>query len=111
MNINFFELFCIFFTSCAGNHLLSRNNEYLHETQYSIQHSRVEGLSTERGGGRYSPPARPPPKKAKLTKPPKTNLGTFVVQMVVVFVFKDTPRSIPATHVCSAPPRPSMRTT
>ena len=29
-----------------------------------------------------------PPKRAQLTEPSKTNLGTFVVRMAVVFVFE-----------------------
>ena len=33
-------------------------------------------------------------------EPPKTNLGTFVVQMAVVFVFKDTSSPVHSSYTC-----------
>ena len=42
------------------------------------------------GGGSIEPSGRTPPKRAQLMGPPKTDPGTSVVPMTVVFVFKDT---------------------
>ena len=64
----------------------------------------VTGLAIGgRGGVDRAPWLAPPPpkKKAQLTGPPKTTLGTFGVEMAVVLRALG-PRSIPATHVCSA---------
>ena len=50
------------------------------------------------GGGPESPPAPPP--KAQLTGPPKTEPGTSVVPMTVVFVFKDTRPPVNSGYTC-----------
>ena len=42
----------------------------------------------------------PPPKKAQLTIPPKTDPGTSVVPMTVVFVFKDTRPPVNSGYTC-----------
>ena len=51
----------------------------------------VSGLSNGGGGVDRAPKLDPTPQKgAQVGGPPKTNLGTYVVQMVVVFVLGDT---------------------
>ena len=58
---------------------------------WSMQSGRIgaDVLSFE-GGLDRAPWLDPPPLKAQLTEPPKTNLGIVVVQMAVVFVLKET---------------------
>ena len=42
----------------------------------------------------------PAPKRAQLTEPPKSNLGTFMVRMVVVFMLKDTWSPVSSGYAC-----------
>ena len=59
----------------------------------------VGGLSLPKGGGGQTPP----PKKAQLTRPPKTGPGMSVVRMPVVFVFQDTRPPVNSGYMYVAP--------
>ena len=59
------------------------------------------GAFTSGGGGGVDRALQPdPPKRGQLTGPPKTDPGTSVVPMTVVFVFQDTRPPVNSGYTC-----------